>query len=245
MSLTPFGIALFQEASALIKACHQFEERMKEVGARYKRSLTVGGMHYNPKIMRFLKETQALAEGDGAPIPLQFRSTMTDPMDTLLEHGEIDVAVTLSDERFSTDEFYAVQLMQEPLSALMAKSHPLAQRDSVNLADLAEWTLVKPSGSYFILGNDAITSLFESRNLPFSDRVVFVKRIQDLLNVDFGNDVSLIETGLIGTITSDHLVTAVPISDEGAVFDVAAVCLASNAGAVKFIDQLKGIVGGN
>ena len=113
--------------------------------------------------------------------PLQYKSRLNDALIDSLIEKKIDVAIAFKNNAAShKDELSVTPLFDEALCAIVAKDHPLANSRSVSLTKLTKWTLIKQSGSYFILGNDAIRSVFESWGLSPKDRVAFVEHIQDI-----------------------------------------------------------------
>lgn len=66
------------------------------------------------------------------------REEVSDPLLDLLAHDAVDVAFVSLAEDFNRGAFEARTLLVEPLVAVVARDHPLAQRDRVTLADLRE-----------------------------------------------------------------------------------------------------------
>lgn len=62
-------------------------------------------------------------------------------LQSLLRENQIDVAILL-DEKISTPEFVIKFQRQEPLSLLVAPTHPLAKKDSVYPEDLTKYPLL-------------------------------------------------------------------------------------------------------
>lgn len=239
VSLTPFGIALVQETMTLLDAHSRFDSAMKELRNVYKKSLVIGGMHYNPKVMRLLREAQRDGESGKMAVPVQCRSSLTDPLFTSLDAGIIDVAIALREDVLANDEhIHFTDLFSDPLFALMKSSHPLANRSSVSLSELSEWTFLKPSGSYFVLGNETLETIFAEEGIAPKARAVFVKNVQGFLAIDFMDDVTLIEGGIASTIPADSGLVCIPIADETASFPIMAACKASNEHAAAFVDAL-------
>ena len=240
VSLTPFGIALVQESIALLDACDRFESRVEELGDLYRKSLVVGGMHYNPKIMRLLDKAQRDVDSGAVTVPLRLVSQLSDPLVDSLKIGRIDVALTLRDEALIDDEdVHCVDVLEDPLFALMRSSHPLAHRQSVTFVELSEWTFLKPSGSYFVLGNEALEEMFSRSGIRVKDRIVFVKDVQGFRIIDFMDGVTFVEGGVASTISSESGLISVPIADAGASFPIVAACRAQDARAVSFVDALR------
>lgn len=237
--LTPFGVELFQESMTLLSAYNNFETRMKDISEKHIKSLVVGGMTYNPRVLQMIKDAQHFAGGESAA-PIDFRSFQNTSLAECVASGAVDIGITVDDERLREEGHFEVfPLVEEPLMAIMSKAHPLASRASVTLAELAEHVFVRPCGSYFILANDTIDGIFKSENIRPDERVVFTNQIQDILALDYSNDVSIIEAGMRVSPISNSETCMVPISNESAKLSLVAVCKKANEKALSFIEAIQ------
>jgi len=66
---------------------------------------------------------------------------------TMLCSGELDVAVVSDSEGALSDELEVEPLMEDPLYVAMARSHPLADKPDLELADLHDETWIEGRGS--------------------------------------------------------------------------------------------------
>lgn len=240
VALTPFGVALFQEAMGLVETADRFDATMADLAERFKRSIVAAGMHYNPKVARLFKAAQTSLSDQGLETPVYCKTALNEPVIPGMAKGAFDLAVTPElPEYADKDTYFVLALWDEPLCAVMSKGHPLATSSAVALADIANYTLIRPSGSYAILGNSFIVDLFARKGIALSHRALFTKTIHDLLDADFSDDeLTLVEAGVGNETLSRTDLCTVPVSDPDAVFHLVACCLRRNKPAVRFIEAI-------
>lgn len=223
IELTEAGRLLFQEASALVEAHDGVVRKMRSLGHRAN-CVTVGGMVYNPTVAAWADKAVAALDCSGEEISLVFRNAVTRPLQEALESGEVDAIFTMLDAgQPMASSLEVVPLFRDPLVCVVAQGHPLAARSTISCRDLCEWTLIKPMGTYQILGNAAISSLLTTHEIISSTRVVFLESITDFHTIEFGRDVLLMEKTLAQSRRFPEGYTVLDFSDEGMALTVSAL----------------------
>ncbi|WP_329586910.1 LysR substrate-binding domain-containing protein [Kitasatospora sp. NBC_01250] len=132
VSLTPVGAVLLDEARALLDHAEQVRTRLaRAAGAA---TLTVGllGDGTDPGTTRLARAYRRRHPR----VEVRIRETdLTDPT-CGLRAGLVDIAVTRAP--FDTAGLITQELRADPVGALLRADDPLARRDSLDLADLAD-----------------------------------------------------------------------------------------------------------
>lgn len=139
--LTDAGELLVRHAEAILARLQDAEDELGEL-----LGLQSGRLRMST-ITSAAATIMPLAIGDfRRQLPgVELSVSLSDPGGTLafLRSGEIDLALTNDDAHFDLPDIDAVHLFDEPMLIALPVDHPLAQRSSLNLADLAEerWML--------------------------------------------------------------------------------------------------------
>lgn len=197
VTLTPAGVAMLDEARALLAQADRLRARV--AAAAGKATLTIGilGDSHDPAVPR-LAET---FRRDHPNVEIRIRETdLTDPT-CGLRTGQVDVALTRGP--FDESGLSVRELRTDQVGAVLRADDPLAGREHLVLADLAdrEWF-------QFPEGADPAWRTYWNGGRPRSGPIV--RAVQECLQAVLWN-------GTVGMTTLDHRVparlTVVPILD--------------------------------
>ncbi len=159
VSLTPDGRRFYEKARELLRLSHEFEQNTLADNDKISGKISIGSFGslaplYIPKLIAGFKVTYP-------DIEIQLCDGEQHEMMIGLHRGELDLAFLYDLELDNSISKNALNAPHKPY-ALLAKSHPLAQKKSVTLAELSQEPMVLldviPSRNYFL-------SLFTEKNL--------------------------------------------------------------------------------
>ena len=91
---------------------------------------------------RYINDIEMYLEEHCPGIELELVSFQPPQLEKALEHGEVDIAVTLSYDDAPIAGYDKRIFAREGLSAAVSTEHPLAERESISLTDLSGETIV-------------------------------------------------------------------------------------------------------
>jgi DNA-binding transcriptional LysR family regulator len=172
VKLTPVGERVINEARLLLKHAQDFTQNAIELGASLKGEIAVGcfltlAIRFMPGLLAGFAElhpgiTVLLHEGD------------QEEMITMMRSGRIELALAYS--LALPDEIEARPLIDLPPHVIVAANHPLADRETVSLKELADEPFILLDLPY---SRDYFFGLF--RAVDCEPRVVFRSRSQELI----------------------------------------------------------------
>src|SRR5918911_4916727 len=134
VALTEAGQTFLPHARAVLKRLDEARAEVQELTGLRRGSLAVGappsvGTHLLPRALAAFSRRHP-------GIALSFREAGSRPLVTLLEQGELDLAVVIQPLRHPVLE--TTPLLEEPLLLAVPRGHRLAARQQVRLAELAD-----------------------------------------------------------------------------------------------------------
>ncbi len=198
VALTASGATLLAEARALLDRAERLRVRVAEAGGPAAR-ITIGilGDGTDPAATRLAETFRRLHPG----VEIRVRETdLTDPTCGLRD-GKVDVALTRAP--FDQTGLAVRELRADPVGAVLRADDPLAARDRLSLADLAERDWFQ-----FPVGTDPLWQAYWNGGRPRRGPVV--RAVQECLQ-------AVLWTGTVGLATLDHRppeqLAVVPIVD--------------------------------
>lgn len=208
LQLTRAGKVLKDKASALLRNVEDIEKAMKRIGKKGDSWLNIGFVPstiygFLPDFLRHYRKSQPQVE-------ISLLELMSQDQMIALKSGAIDVGIgrmMLEDPLIKHEILFA-----EPIMLVVPKGHPLAKKNSVELAELQSEAMilypVKPRPNY----SDQISALFHKRNLEIN----IIQEAQELQTtlglVASGVGVSIVPESVMKMRTED--VVYIPFKDK-------------------------------
>lgn len=187
VKLTPAGSVFLKEAIEIVEKTSGAIEKAKQTDEGIIGSLSIGflAVHarsFLPSIIKRFRELYPKVE-------LQLNHFPSKMLKDELEHGELDIALTLPSGLQRIEEIEIEPITKEPYCIVMNKNHSLANNKKITLSDVAGEPFIihnrhdSPVGSY-----DFIVQLCEQHG--FTPKIVsqprFVDTVPVLVEADMG-----------------------------------------------------------
>lgn len=223
--LSQAGYALMQDAVPL---CEQYRAACARVrNLATMPTLKIGGLLQNPRVLWIVSSALA-ANADGQSVSCTYDRTVSRPFIDQLADNNIDLAFMYQDEaqqQRAGKRFRSMHLFDDQFVAVVPADSPLADRDELTIADLADQTFIKLTGPYFSLGWDHIEAVCRAHGFTPRLKGAAMQPGLDysLVNLD-GCVLVLSQSALTGQLfarTKTH--RCITISDDDAAFSICAV----------------------
>lgn len=238
LKLTRAGIDLLPFAYDLIEKQQAFEARAKELRANPLRRLSVGG------VVNEEAATEAMARLIGTMSPtyganfLELKASHHKTSIAMIEEGIADIVFDFCEEKdlMDVDNVDCVPVCNIPLAILVSKANPLANRETVAIDDLRDYTLIKMEGAHMAHGWSCIERMCKSHGFEPTYRRQYSMRQIDLLTIaaNLGSDIMVLGMNYIKRIGSGSALFAkvVPIADEDAYIPLSALFHMNNGNPI-------------
>lgn len=238
--LTQEGQALFEGAIDIIETHDRTLERI----AALKRNppIVVGGLYRNAHILRFVTSIVNRQRKSGTPLTLSYRNLHHRPYVEMLQKGELDVAFTMQEHDANLPAgIDRIHLFDDPLVAIMAKDHPLADNETLVLEDIDHQSMLSPDGGYAIAGAELARKIFASKGVRPLYRPVFIQSAQDFPTLDIADNILVVEESIQKQQPQSEGSCTLPFADAEACFPFYALFRADErTGAIGFfLDALE------
>lgn len=138
VKLTSFALDLCTRAESLLEGMRALDESFLLQGAG-SRKIRIGafpsaGMELLPKALRTFRQANP-------KVQVIFRNINVEAPDNALETREVDLILSFDyglDRRISRPNICKIDLLEDPFVAIVPAAHPLAHRNYIQLAELAE-----------------------------------------------------------------------------------------------------------
>jgi DNA-binding transcriptional LysR family regulator len=218
IALTDEGRALFEGALRIIEEHDRLIEQVRSLG-KQRASLSVGGLYHNAEIIALVAASLAEVKRAHPHASISYREFPQESFLDIVKEGKADLVFTMLEDPEGIDPaLVAVHLFDDPLVAIVRADHEVAQRGSIEIEDLAEWTVLHPAGSYSIVGADIAKGICKRHGVTPQHRVVFLQSILDFPTIEIGDDLLVIERSLAHSQVLQEGYTVVPFSSRDAVF---------------------------
>lgn len=137
-SLTEAGQALVPLAEQLVQ-CYQAIETFADAQRRQPRTLTIA--YTGPMEQQLLLRAIPAFRAHHPEVELRVRQLSMARIGTALEAGDCDIALAIPGE-IPLQQMKHVTVMERPICAAVASSHPLAGKDSVTLPELTPYPVI-------------------------------------------------------------------------------------------------------
>ncbi len=157
-SLTRAGLVLLEEAKGILVRMERASRLVREASLSSGKLLRIGAI--DSASSSFLPQALVTFRALHPSVEVKFVEAMTAPLMQMLETGKLDLALTRP-PRKTGDCAYEVLRVERPLVVLNEK-HPLALREALTMADLANEPFVIPSKRIRPYAYDLVMAYFES-----------------------------------------------------------------------------------
>ena len=203
--LTPAGELLVEHAEVILDRLSAAEHQLEALAGLNGGRLRVGAF---PSANASLVPL-ALAEFDRAhyEVCLNLVEARSPELAALLCTGELDIAVVSDSEGELSEELVLEPLMEDPLYVALARTHPLADKPDLELADLRDETWIEGRGSTVgrALQSAAARAGFEPRIVIESTQWLGKQGL-----VAAGLGITLIPTVVLDAVREDIVLRAMP-----------------------------------
>ena len=215
--LTQEGRALFEGAIDTIEAHDRTLARI----AALKRNppIVVGGLYRNAHILKFVATIAKQRRDDGEPFAIGYGDLHHRPYSEQLQQGELDVAFAIrAHDACLPPGIGGIHLFDDPLVAVMSKSHPLANRNALSLCDIDRQNMLAPDGAYALAGAEIARRLLAGKGAQPIYRPVFLQSIYDFPTLDIADNILIIERSAWEQQPRTSEYRALPFIEEEACF---------------------------
>ncbi|MGL4976181.1 MAG: LysR family transcriptional regulator [Bosea sp. (in: a-proteobacteria)] len=157
-SLTRAGLVLLEEAKGILVRMERASRLVREASLSSGKLLRIGAI--DSASSSFLPQALVKFRALHPSVEVKFVEAMTAPLMQMLETGKLDLALSRP-PRKTGDCAYEVLRVERPL-VILNESHPLAQRETLTMADLANEPFVIPSKRIRPYAYDLVMAYFES-----------------------------------------------------------------------------------
>ncbi len=209
--LTVGGEALLPHARRICQEWEKVEEKIEELLGGKQPELCVAAIHsvcayYLPPILQKFCQSHP---------QLQLRVTAlgSDRALKVLRDGLVDIALVMNNKYLTaTSEMVVKHLYREPIEVLVAANHPLAEKSSLTIADLAPYPQVIFKDGYGM--QRIVQDLFA--NNGFDLEVAMELNTLDAFRgvIRQGNLIALLPASALQESTSDSTLAVIPIELE-------------------------------
>ncbi|MGL5362194.1 MAG: LysR family transcriptional regulator [Bosea sp. (in: a-proteobacteria)] len=157
-SLTRAGLVLLEEAKGILVRMERASRLVREASLSSGKLLRIGAI--DSASSSFLPQALVKFRALHPSVEVKFVEAMTAPLMQMLETGKLDLALSRP-PRKTGDCAYEVLRVERPL-VVLNENHPLAQRETLTMADLANEPFVIPSKRIRPYAYDLVMAYFES-----------------------------------------------------------------------------------
>jgi DNA-binding transcriptional LysR family regulator len=129
-------------------------------------------------------------------IDLFFERCSFETIRNRLNDGTIDVAFTISNQIKNPDEFNVVEIEQRRRYIILSSSHKLAHKETLNIADLKDETIIMMDREKSLVTNDDIYDAF--RESGYFPKIRYAPSNETILDyLEFGSGIAFLDKSII------------------------------------------------
>lgn len=161
VGLTEAGRALLPRAGAILRDIAAAERALRELGGSVRGRLAIGtshhiGLHRLPPLLREFSRRHP-------EVDLEIDFMDSEKAHEAVLQGRLEFAVMTLDPAGNDPRLHARTVWDDPLSAMVAAEHPLAELRAPRLEDLAAWPAVLPGAGTYT--GQILRALFAARGV--------------------------------------------------------------------------------
>jgi LysR family hydrogen peroxide-inducible transcriptional activator len=138
ITLTPLGRQVIEQAEKALREVNAIKEVVKQHKDPLKTPLRIGAIYTVGPYL--LPELLPVVRNNYPQLPLLIEENYTHSLTSRLYNGEIDVAII--SYPFDEPGLETLALYEEPFVALLPSSHPLTEKPSVSIGEIAKETVL-------------------------------------------------------------------------------------------------------
>lgn len=241
MELTEAGRILFKEAITIDESYRRALELIGKTPTDSLGNVRIGGMYHGPIVKSILKKAVAELRTQQRPmdLTLSFRDypaqTIADALGTQKADAFI---VALDDEASLGRELETLPLFFDPFMVCLEEHHPLAERESISLRDLAKDTLIAPVGSNTTMDRNVVGRVFSRYGVASRRRPVYIESVFDFSTIELGRDYLFLSQSMTRGNFHPTGCKIIPVQEEGFGVTMSLVSLKGDQGEA--LTALKG-----
>lgn len=232
--LTAEGKLFLEEALSLVRQFNRAKQKLRRQGGDPVDIVAGGNITSN--ILSVVAKTVRACRKDGIALQAICSESMVKTPLEMLESGDVDLIIThFSDMELANMDRSHVNarfLFNDPFVIVVEDENPLAQRDSVRVADLVHMPLVHLSGNYFFSGWGIIAEACHAAGFEPNHQAAFAASTRDFPNLDLSDSVLVITKGLLADVPFMGMPPYRAFVDEGHSFPVQIVTRTENDGGM-------------
>lgn len=221
IELTQQGRIFCEEASRMLDTYHSAYRRMHDVSSE----IRMAGSLRDSAVRYLMSTTQDALRDSDESLRVVTREYPVNALAEALLDKKVDLVIDVMPEHSSRETNLQIEqcyLLSVPLLAVVEKDHPLAERTSVTIDELAGSNIMHPTGSMVVQrGAEAIESIFARHGIGMRKHIFFANSWDDFPTVELAGSVfvmprSLFSRQLFASTFGSY--RGVPISDDDARF---------------------------
>ncbi len=235
VSLTPEGAELLEYSQAI---CRDYEQSLHAISRmREMRPLVVGGILENPEehpivteLIRYMAEqpdTRRLRiRNVGSAMPAErLQGLASNLYDCYVFYGLENERADLADK----DTVGIAPICDVPLDIVVSSESVLADREFVELSDLAGGTFIHLSGPNFTPTWRLVENILRKKGVPFIERPIPTDSVYDYANLDLGGAIlAMPRRRASSNLTLGPRTKALPVNDPAFCLELDAAFLRAN-----------------
>jgi len=195
VNLTDAGRKFLEESVRIVDIYRTLKRDLNQVGKSS--DVVVGGLILNPRVISLASTASSLIDRSAwGDFRIKFDERIEKPLFKHLLDGDYDLLFNYEVDEVP-DGILMHKLMDDPMSVVMKRNHPLARYDEVKLKDLKTERLVHMTGNYFKEGWDYLMRFLTERDIVPAYRAVYANNFLDIVSVDLGNDILIISSSAL------------------------------------------------
>lgn len=201
MELTDGGQLVYEHAVKMLQLIDSLSSSIGEIRGMERGRVKLGMM---PTVGSFLlPNVIALFKKRYPGIDIEMKEYSAKLLEVQVEQGSIDAGLTVLPA--DTDQFTAVPLVAEELVAIAHRDHWLAERESVNLAELKEEAFILFTEEYAI--HDVVKKACQLSG--FEPKVAYMSSLWDFVGEMVATElgISLVPRSIVRRLNNSELVT--------------------------------------
>jgi len=138
--LTPEGEVCLAEAERVLRQCEELKLRVREAGRENQRPLRVGYLQYS--YLNYLMQNLTRLMPEGIPFPLETMYGDTPEIKRQFAEGKLDAMLLPDPCMEDLKDIGAMSILRGHAYALVYKTHPFYERETVTVAELKDQPLI-------------------------------------------------------------------------------------------------------
>jgi DNA-binding transcriptional LysR family regulator len=206
MQLTLAGQILYEESQKLIRIHDEMLAKIQ--GIKNVSTLRIGGLYNSATMVSLINRASAALNDEEIALLVFYQDYRRKSYVEMLQSDNIDLAFTiLSKDDILDDTLERVFLFKDSMICLAKEDHPLARQNMIHIQDLANQTILQPTGSYSTEhGRSTVRNIFQKYGICPIEKPVFVHSISELSTIANNHCLLIMEQSMLSSqpFTNDY-----------------------------------------